>query len=54
MGLTYEELNLINEVVQECLGEAVIYDGVEDFADEYFDEDFTIAALLSSGRGLWR
>ncbi len=50
-SLTYEELNLINEVVQECLGEAVICDGVEDVADEYFDEDFTIAALLSSGRG---
>ena len=51
LSLSYEELNLINEVVQQCLGEAVICDTIENMDDEYFDEGMAIAALLSSGGG---
>jgi hypothetical protein len=48
-SLTYEEINLVNEVVADSLGEAVVCDSVENNNDEFFDEDLAIAALLSSG-----
>lgn len=51
-SLTYEEVNLINELVQEYLGKAVVCETVEETVDdEFFEEDMAIDTLLSSGGG---
>jgi hypothetical protein len=48
-SLSYEELNLINELVQSSFPERVVCDMVENLDEEYLDEDDSIVSFLAAG-----
>ncbi len=48
-SFSYEELNLINELVQTSFPEKVVYDLVDSVDVDYFDEEDSIASFLAAG-----